>query len=338
MGNYKTKEQRRNTPQNSVLNMNFNMKSKGEPIVNMHTIRQKLKNSENTMKTTMNSENNVTPEKNATQNGTIHDHDHPDLIQKAEQDPFFEVPIDDGENIYIRKEKYLQSSKKKSKTINILKMVMTTFIGVAMGATLTLSYSHLVYKCEGKNLTQPDLHPTPALSTLTSSPHTSPTQPSPPLPIPAITADPGTSPTTVYTGLPPILSTITQDSSLHAPPDDSTLSQPNHEQSDWIHFFTKKEPIHGTNTNLHNTTEEPVSLPAPINEPVSLPTPTQSQSQHPPDTTQSLPPLTTHLTQPSPTLLSQTPSPTLLSQTSPPPVPTTTTTERFNLINPYFDW
>ena len=49
MGNYKTKEQRRNTTQNSVLNMNFNMKSKGEPIVNMNTIRQKLKNSENTM-------------------------------------------------------------------------------------------------------------------------------------------------------------------------------------------------------------------------------------------------------------------------------------------------
>ena len=120
MGNYKTKEQRRNTPQNSVLNMNFNMKSKGEPIVNMHTIRQKLKNSENTMKTTMTSESNVTTEKKATQNG----HDHPDFIQKDEKYPFFEVPIDDGENLYTRKERNLQSGKKRSKNIHILKVIL----------------------------------------------------------------------------------------------------------------------------------------------------------------------------------------------------------------------
>ena len=104
MGNLQNKETKVNTNQNSVLNMNFSMKSRGEPVVTMNTILKKIKNPENTIKTTVNPENSVTPENNATQNGTINDHDNPDLIQKAEKDPFFEVPIDDGENIFIRKD------------------------------------------------------------------------------------------------------------------------------------------------------------------------------------------------------------------------------------------
>ena len=165
MGNIKRKEKEVNTNHTSIANQNFTIKTSGEPVVTMATILKKIKNPKGTIENTVNPNTSVKDNPkdttdnsvNDTQSDTTNENDNPDKIQNTEKDPFFDIPLNYDDNIYIRKEKYFQNKQKSTNTKKVLKMVMTTFIGVALGATLTLTYSHLVvYKCESRNLTQPD--------------------------------------------------------------------------------------------------------------------------------------------------------------------------------------